>query len=587
MFSNLEFLRKRKFHPIWCIICVFITLILFILSQLCFHPSKDFSTFTEELFRKEVSANTLTLHYSLKNPSSMNIHDYEVHLGTYPLPYENHQQKEFEKIKRQLNQYDKHRLSLDEQVTYDVLLEHLNLQSKLCEYAIFEEPASPLGGIVTELPLLFAEFPFDSKQDIKDYLALLQQTGRYLNEIFLFEQEKSVAGLFMPSKLCQKTIQICKNFADQEHSAFLFSSFEEKIKKLPKLSDAERTTLIQQNQEILTRFVFPAYEKFANNLSTLTNKDVNNLGLCHLPGGKDYYTALIHAYSGCSDSMEEINNRIQTARNQDFSQCSLLMKTHSSLIKACNNVTLNITDEHSILSSLLQQTCTDFPSIPPITYKVHSVETSLQDVLAPAFYITAPMDDYQTHHIYINTAADYPSLSYFTTLAHEGFPGHLYQTVMSYHYNLSHIRSLLNFPGYTEGWATYAEMQSYHYAGLPAPAAEFFSHEQSGILSLYASSDIGIHYYGWNYSDLCKFWTEYGISDQNTIRSIMDVILSSPGNYLKYYLGYLEIVDIKNSMKELYGNDFLEKNFHEALLKIGPAPFDIVRRYIPIYYNNC
>ncbi|MFQ8776405.1 MAG: DUF885 family protein [Roseburia sp.] len=93
--------------------------------------------------------------------------------------------------------------------------------------------------------------------------------------------------------------------------------------------------------------------------------------------------------------------------------------------------------------------------------------TNLSEYLAPAFCITAPIDDYSTNRIYINNANNYTDLYYFTTLAHEGYPGHLYQTIQSYDYGLPPIRSLFNYPAYTEGWATYVEMLAYYYAGLP------------------------------------------------------------------------------------------------------------------------
>ena len=111
------------------------------------------------------------------------------------------------------------------------------------------------------------------------------------------------------------------------------------------------------------------------------------------------------------------------------------------------------------------------------------------------------------------------------------------------------------------------------------------SHNQSATLSLYATSDIGIHYMNWTEDDMYKFWSSYGITDKNTIHEITQLILSEPGNYLKYYVGYLEFMELKNYAKDLFGEDYSTVEFHRALLDIGPAPFSIVEDYLDDFYS--
>ena len=175
-------------------------------------------------------------------------------------------------------------------------------------------------------------------------------------------------------------------------------------------------------------------------------------------------------------------------------------------------------------------------------------------------------------------------MRYFTTLAHEGFPGHLYQTVMSYEAGLSPARAMLNFPGYVEGWATYVEMLSYQYAGLDENVATLMALNQSALLSLYATTDLGIHYEGWTFADVLAFWDDYGISDQKALREVYELIVEEPAHYLKYYVGYLEFLELKEKAQETYGNDYSDVAFHQAVLDIGPAPFSIIEKYLDEYY---
>lgn len=132
---------------------------------------------------------------------------------------------------------------------------------------------------------------------------------------------------------------------------------------------------------------------------------------------------------------------------------------------------------------------------------------------------------------------------------------------MSYEAGLHPVRFLLNYPGYVEGWATYVEMISYHYAGLDDDLASLLSLNQSALLSLYASTDLGIHYDGWSFSDTTAFWKDFGITDQTALREIYELIVEEPAHYLKYYVGYMEFVDLKEKAQETYGSAYSDIAF--------------------------
>ena len=166
---------------------------------------------------------------------------------------------------------------------------------------------------------------------------------------------------------------------------------------------------------------------------------------------------------------------------------------------------------------------------------------------------------------------------------HEGYPGHLYQTIMTASYGIPSIRSILNYPGYTEGWATYVEMISYHYTGLDENLATMLQLNQSAILSLYSTADFGIHYDGWSFDDTKTFFSKYGFKDEATIREIYELIVEEPGHYQKYFIGYLEFLQLRNTAKKRMGNEYSNKLFHEAVLRMGPAPFPILEKYLEYY----
>lgn len=139
---------------------------------------------------------------------------------------------------------------------------------------------------------------------------------------------------------------------------------------------------------------------------------------------------------------------------------------------------------------------------------------------------------------------------------------------------------MLNYGGYTEGWATYSEMISYYYAPLPKETATLLQKNSSLILGLYALADIGIHFEGWALTDTVAFFQSYGITDVATIRDIYELIVADPANYLKYYIGYAEFLDLKRDAVSLWGEAFSQKRFHQEILELGPTSFDLIREYM-------
>ncbi len=547
----------------------------------------SFSEYMDQLFVEEVASNTLTLHYTLKNPENYGITDYKVSLGDYSASARQGRSSEIESVLKDLQQYEISEMDTDDALTYSVLTDYLETQLSLCEYELYEEPLLGSGGAAVEIPLLLAEYQFYDAGDIEDYLELLGQLEDYLADILEFEQEKADVGLFMSDAQCRDVIDALSEFIALGEDHYLITTFESKLDEVG-ISQEEALAYQEQNIQIVLEQLIPAYENLISELSTLLGSGRNDLGLYYTENGRDYYELLVYDCTGCSDSVADIYGRIEKARVNDLAVCANLLAADAQLYLRAFSYAWEYEDEYEMLERLQEQMLSDFPAAPEVNVTVSAVDAALEDLLAPAFYITVPLDDYSNHTIYVNGAysdADSPDIYYFTTLAHEGFPGHLYQTVMSYEYGVSPIRELLNFPGYTEGWATYVEMMAFSYAGLEANLAALLMHNQAATLSLYASSDIGMHYYGWTMQDMYEFWSEYGVDDVSTVNAIAELILAEPGNYLKYYVGYLCFAELRDEMQSIYGEDFSLIQFHEAVLKMGAAPFDLLEEYFGYYYG--
>lgn len=542
--------------------------------------SQSFDTFVDRLFEDEVTANTMNLHFTLKNPKSAGITSPEVHLGNFSWEAQKNALSRIKNLQKQLDSYSKHTLDAKEKLTYMLLSDSLNRQQRVAQYPLYEEILTPSSGVTSQLPILLAEYPFYDKQDVEDYLTLLSQMDEYFADILTFEQKKADSSLFMSDKSCMKVIDGCEVFTEHPEDNFLHDTFVNRLESLDGLSASDKESCIAQNQEVIANHVIPAYTQMISGLTKLLGCGRNDWGLCEYEDGKAYYEALVAYNTGLDLTVEEIEQQIADAREEDATFCADLLAKKPNLLAESADQEWTMTDENEMIETLKTAMLADFPAAPDTTYEVCHVDPSLSEYLAPAFYITAPIDDYSYNRIYINDANKYNDVSYFTTLAHEGFPGHLYQTISSYAAGDPKVQALLNYPAYTEGWATYVEMQAYYYANLPEDVAALLQHNQAATLSLYASSDIGIHYYGWKKPEMLKFWSDYGISEEETIDAIIDLILEDPGNYLKYYVGYLQFRQLHDKYAQKYGDRFDTIAFHEAILRTGPSPFAILDEQI-------
>ncbi len=545
-----------------------------------------FDTYTDELFEEEVTLNTIGLHYTLADPAAYGINDYEVSLGAVTEDSLSESVTLLENMRSSLEDFSYSALREDQQLTYDVLDEYSQLELDNADLYLYSEVLQPSTGTHTQLPVLLAEYSFRNEKDVQDYLELLSLVPSYFEEIIEFEKSKAQAGLFMSEKNADTVISQCEEFADNPKSNFLLETFDNRIEQLSTLNAASKEEYRSQNESYILKKVIPAYEDLASAIKDLKKDCSEKGGLCNYENGKNYYEYLVQYSTGSSDDVKDLQKQVEQKRREDLASLSALLTENPKLAQESESYDLDTSDPSQILSQLRDEIKDDFPEAPEANYTVKYVDEALEDYLSPAFYLTSPIDDYKENSIYINGGSNYEKMKLFTTLAHEGFPGHLYQNVMANTSDLPAVRHLLNYPGYTEGWATYVEMISYQYAGLDEDLALVLQLNQSILLSLYASMDMGIHYLGWDASDVKSFLADYGINSASAATETYEYILGEPANYLKYYIGYLEFLDLQKYAKNALGEKYTDKAFHEAVLKIGPAPFDIVKKYLLDYITE-
>ena len=547
---------------------------------------KKFDTYLESLFSQEVTASTINLHYTLKNPENYGIDNYTVTYGDVSRDSYQASFLALENIRKVLESYDPKKLDTPRRLTYDILYAETELDLSAADLYLYQEMLRPSTGVQAELPVLMAEYAFYDEGDVQDYLALLGKTQDYFRQILLFQMEKANHGLFMSQFAAEDIISQCRNFIADKENNYLIETFADKIDAMEGLTEEQKQSYKEQNSQAVLDSVIPAYEMMAHGLEKLKLSGKNQQGLCYLPEGKAYYEYLVKSYTGSDRTVEQMQEATTQKRAQDMSQAAKLLSENPDLLTQTASYAFAQQDPTAILTELLGKMKQDFPAPPDTDFTVKYVHPSLEEFMAPAFYLAVPIDDITQNSIYINGSNNYQKLKLYTTLAHEGYPGHLYQNVMERSQGFPTIRSLLGTSGYSEGWATYVEMIAYQYADMDHKLAQLFQLDQSALLSLYATADMGIHYDGWSLARMKEFFGEYQITNEEALTDVYQLIVEEPAHYLKYYIGYLEFLDLKEYAKKLYGEAYSDYRFHEAIMRMGPAQFPVLREYLEAFYGG-
>lgn len=546
---------------------------------------KKFLKFTNEQFLESVCQDTITLHYTLADPKSYGIESYDVTLGSLSQEAIEKNYKELQSVLSQLNSFNYGALPEEDQLTYDVLKDSLETSIKEKDFLYYGDLLTPIMGLHVNLPIALAEYTFRTEQDIQDYLTLLEQVPDYLDQVITYEKTRAGMGLVIPDSSIDEVISACNDFKNSPNDNILISSFNDNMDLFQGLDQSKKEEYKEQNTSIVTSRIFPAYDRIIQCLEEIKGTGSNDMGLCYSPRGKEYYAYLLKSLVGSGHSPEELISLVEDRINTQMMEMITIMSKEPEVTDSLDTGIQENRTPEEILQILSEKMTEDYPALPTkANYQIKYVPKSLEDSSSPAFYMIPPIDDLEENTIYINKKSTDNS-TLFSTLAHEGYPGHLYQTVYASSVLTDPIRNILSYSGYQEGWGLYVEHESYMMndilTGESEGLARIYSLNSSISLGVHAMLDLKIHYEGWTKEEASEYITSYfGPQDDESITAIYNTIVSEPAYYLKYFVGYLEIILLREKAEARLENQFDLKEFHKFFLDLGPCDFATADKYM-------
>ena len=544
---------------------------------------RRFDEFLQRDFIEIVTSDALSLRFTIKNPESYGIADYEVNwgeLGVYPS--DEMLQKERAAL-REFGTFARGDLTREQRESYDIYAYYAELYDTVLETYLLYDPLTGANGFHATIPMVMSEYQFFSRADIEEYLLLLEQFGVMLDSHIEYQRERSRHGLFMSDSAADEVIDACAKLLAKRQGNIFLESFEKKMDAISGLGDSVKADFAARNRELFDSVVVPAYERLTKEMRALKGTGRNSGGLANFELGKDYYRCELRLM-GIDRSPEQLIEDCDSLLQEYFDTFYSALYSNQWLI---DNYESRLTIDRTaaeIVDYLRLRSKEDFPTLDDsVDYSLNVIDESVRGVLSAGFYFMPQLDGYTRNSIYYNP--DYfrkdPDYMFFL-FAHEGYPGHLLQRVSVLVGSLPDWRKIVQFRAYTEGWAQYVQYVSYRYADSDPLLSEVRRLEDELDSLLAMRVDLGIHYEGWTAADMKAYVSRhlpYEMPDA-AVRGFYAFIVKNPLQMIPYYGGVMEIRALYARYSELLGDDFDERVFHEELLKYGVAPFSLLGEWM-------
>ncbi len=553
--------------------------------------SSEFSEYLDTLLVDFVSPSDFGINFILNKPEDYNFEPELYEIGFTTEEDVKESVSEAKEMIKELKKFSESSLSNQQLLDRDVVIEYLEDLIEMEPYYDYEYGSSMIGyqrNTMSNFTSTLESYQFRTKFDVDAYLNLLETFPDAVQKYLDLELVRQKNGTGFGKEEIVEIIKVNTDTAQQAKNSdyFLIAHFNDAVSKLDFLTSDEKNAAIAKHKTLISENLAGAYQ---NVVDTLSQVDAStSTGLANKPDGKKYYELLLQQETGLKASIKDIEKVLneEEAKVRKY-MMFLSEKDYENMYSRYQKRSFgNFTSGKELLSAIQNAYTEEFPKIDEPYYELRKVDESIAAASSPAFYYT-PAIDYngsEPQIIYIN--GDFDN-SLYTTYAHEGLPGHMYQ--FSYFMTLKDmhpIRSLVSHTSNAEGWANYTERLAVKYVSDQA-YADFYDMMETFTELFHIKADIGIHYYGWNLPEFRELLDTYFVGiDEETAQSIYTMIVHNPATYPTYYLSTIYIKNLKEKAQQELDEKYSDIEFHEAFLSSGSASFNVIEKEIEKYINS-
>ena len=569
---------------------IFLAVMMTFLSAVpAYAGSDEFSDHLYDEWKETVESDYLTMHSSVYDWRELGLTKPEVTFGDISIDSFRETVSYAEEALEKLHEFDIEELDETEWHDYMAFEAYLENSIDMYSYPEFQFMFRPFTGYLINVIDYFADFMFYEKQDVEDYLTLIEELPSYIDQMKKFTEAQAKEGYFLDDLGYTDAMSELNEMIEKGENCPLVVNFENNIDGFDGISDAEKAEYKERNRTLISESIIPAIRDIRAFLSELKgSRSVQSGALIEYePGegtadGLEYYKALVKYSASSSDSLEDIFDYLTKAITESYDYLDWLFENDTEFTSPGKIAGMeSIEDVLSYLRANMQ----GFPEGPDVDYTPSYLPPGSND-FAMAYYIPAPVDNIRQNIIRVNKQNTNDLNTLYYVLAHEGFPGHLYQfTWYQASEGYKPLRHELTFMGYEEGWANYVERTMLLRSGLDKTSAEYLYLSEILSFMIYAASDIAVNGLGYDQEELSEYIENVGF-DPAYAEELYELSVEMPGSYIPYGYGAARFLEFRERAEQALGDDFDEEEFHEVLLTYGPRPFELVEEDLEAYVES-
>lgn len=556
---------------------------------------QQFDEFMEQEFVDSLESDYVTMHILTENPESYGVDadEVEVNLGTRldpktleaSLDEENESYKTFKSFNR--NQLTEKQKDEYDAYAFDMKIDEASNDEKYLYYAQY---FSSMTGLHYNLPTTFSDWILRDEQDVKDLITLVEDVEDYVDGAIEYTKMQADKGLLMTD--LESVREYCQSIVDAGEDSAILTSMNENIDALNLENGA------QYKEELKTAFVssfLTAYQNLVDMAEELEDAGTNNEeGYAKFEDGKEYYELVLKNNVSADLSAKEVKQMMEEAFQDHLLNLQVYASQNPEALNQLvsgNLPSTGFTSYEEIMEYSKNHMFDSFPEVGDLNYVIKDINEEIaSDSGVAAYFIIPALDGDDSKQLRVNPkGSDLSSISTYSTVCHEGFPGHMYQTAYMYeNVDSNYIKAFSSANAYVEGFAVYAENSALEYLdGIDSTLLNIYRENELASYCLIVAADIGIHYEGWSLEEFTEYLDSYGFSmDEESAEVQYNQLQANPAAFEPYYAGYTQIMNLKEEVQNKLGDSFNEKEFNQALLESGNVCFEVVERHIQNYVQT-
>ncbi|WP_394131384.1 DUF885 domain-containing protein [Shewanella maritima] len=513
-----------------------------------------------------------------------------------------------EQFRQGLERYDDELLDQNQQFSKQIALYLLDTLEAYEPFKYHNYPANQMFGIQSGFPsFMEAQHQINDQQDAENYLSRLSEIERKFGQHVHGLQIRESKGIIPPRFVIDRVLDEMNAFVSTPVTDnILYTSMDKKLSTANDISVADKQALLEQAEQKIVSSVYPAYDLLITYFNGLKSKAGNNDGYWHLPDGEQAYQVALKFFTTTDYTADEIHQlgltevaRIQQQMMGLFEQEGIdisagylpAMAQYSArpefYYEDSDAGREQILEEYqSILDEIDQGLETAFNIRPKAGMEVVRIPEFKEKTSAGAYYQGPSMDGSRPGRFFANLydIKATPKYSMRTLAYHEGIPGHHFQVAIAMELeDMPFMRRFAPFTAYTEGWALYAERLAYEQGFMTAPADNIGRLADELLRAVRLVVDTGIHHKRWSREHAIDYMADNTGRTQSDVVAEIERYIVMPGQATSYKVGMMKILELREKAKMALGDQFHLPDFHDAVLKNGAMPLDILAQVVDGY----